>query len=77
MIKEFSLVAFGLDSHFFEKIKKNFMCQRLMAEKMSGKDVKTENLDELNFKFKVLTTKSHQINNGNGQDQCLIDQSKK
>ena len=48
-----------------------------MAEKMSGKDVKTENLDELNFKFKVLTTKSHQIKNENGQEQCLIDQCKK
>jgi hypothetical protein len=48
-----------------------------MAEKMSGKDVKTENLDELNFKFKVLATKSHQIKNGKEQEQCLIDQSKK
>jgi len=44
---------------------------------MSIKDEKLENLDEVNFKFKVLTTKTHQINNENGEGQYLIDQSRK
>ena len=39
---------------------------------------KNANLDDVvSFKFKVLTTKSHQISNEDGEGQGLIDQSRK